>query len=72
MTTKRKSTDSQKIDRLYRRQIAMDHKIDRTIKILADHLTRVLRQNDTLREALGKKDIAKLAKPMVGSDWMDS
>jgi hypothetical protein len=103
MTAKKKSsTDSQKIDRTYRRQIAMagellalgrqlerlrvgsndggawghvqtrlanientvaatDAKFDQTVKLLADHLTRVLRQNDTLRAALGQKEIAKLA-----------
>lgn len=61
MKKKPSSSDSQKIDRTYRRQIAMDAKLDGTIKLLADHLTRVLRQNDTLRQALGRQEIVKLA-----------
>lgn len=61
MTAKKTSTDHQRISSIYRRQIAMDAKLDGTIKLLADHLTRVLRQNDALRQALGRQEIVKLA-----------
>jgi hypothetical protein len=56
MPAKRKATDSQKLDRVYRRQVAMDRKLERTMKTLADDFTRVLRQNDTLR---GENDTLK-------------
>ena len=59
--SKKTSTPNQRLNSIYRRQIDMDRKLDDTIRLLANHLTRVLRQNDTLREALGQKEIAKLA-----------
>lgn len=62
VTVKSKNSNiHQRVSSIYRRQIAMDAKLDGTIKLLADHLTRVLRQNDTLRQALGRQEIAKLA-----------
>jgi hypothetical protein len=61
VTAKKTSTPNQRLNSIYRRQLAMDAKLDHTVKLLADHLTRVLRQNDTLRAALGPKEIAKLA-----------
>lgn len=61
MTAKKNSTEAGRISSIYRRQIDMDRKLDETLKLLADHLTRVLRQNDTLRQALGRKEIAQLA-----------
>jgi hypothetical protein len=59
--TAKNSTTSMRISSIYRRQLEMDRKLDRTIKLLADHLTRVLRQNDTLRAALGPEAVARLA-----------
>lgn len=65
MTAKLNSTMAQKVDRTYRRQIAIDAKIDlltgqfATIKCLADHVARLTREKETLVKMVGWTEIER-------------